>query len=94
MASELRASTPLQEVQETFGHYRDGLPDDLRIEVSVEAYDRESASIVPEELRDRIVAEGVVHFEPADQELEGFSAHVWVLLEAGEPRLAHFYVED
>ncbi len=94
IASERRGSLPMAEFQEAFGHYRDGLPDDLKAEVIVEAYDRESATLLPEEFRDRIAAEGVVHFEPTDQAIEGFSAHVWVLLEAGEPRLAHFYVED
>jgi hypothetical protein len=93
VATERRGSLSLAELQENFGHYRDGLPDVLKTEVEVEPYDRESASLVPDELRDRIVAEGVVRFEPGD-DLEGFSAHVWILMEAGQPKLASFYVED
>lgn len=94
VAEERRASLTLQDLQENFGHYRDGLPDALEIKISLEPYDKESASLVPDEFRDRIVAEGVVHFEPADEELEGFSAHVWIMTESGEPKLATFYVED
>ena len=93
VAAERRGSLSLAELQETFGHYRDGLPDALKTEVEVEPYDKQAASLVPDELRDRIVAEGVVRFEPGD-DLEGFSAHVWILMEAGEPKLATFYVED
>ena len=44
-------------------------------------------------LRDRVVSEGTIHFEPGG-EAEGFSATVWVVMEAGEPKLAAFYVED
>jgi len=94
VAVERRGSLTLSELQENFGHYRDGLPDALGVEVSVEPYARESATLVPEEIRDRIVAEGVIHFEPGDEELEGFSAQVWILMESGEPKLATFYVED
>lgn len=94
VAASRRASLTLQDLQENFGHYRDGLPDALEIKISVEPYDKESATLVPEELRELIAAEGVIHFEPGGEELEGFSAHVWVLMEAGEPKLATFYVED
>ena len=93
VATDVRATLTLQELQEAFGHYRDELPDALTAEVTIEPYDKESATLVPEELRERIVAEGVVHFEPGD-DLEGFSAHVWILMESGEPKLATFYVED
>ena len=47
----------------------------------------------PEGLRGRIDAEGTIHFEPGG-DTEGFSAHVWIMPDAGEPRLAHFYVGD
>lgn len=94
VAAEQHGSLTLQELQEAFGHYRDGLPDALEIKVEIEPYDKESASLVPDALRDRIVAQGVVHFEPGGEELEGFSAHVWILMESGEPKLATFYVED
>jgi hypothetical protein len=94
VAVERRGELPLSELQENFGHYRDGLPDDLQAKVQVDPYDRETALLVPEELRDRIVAEGVIHFEPRAEGQEGFSATVWVMLDAGEPKLATFYVED
>jgi hypothetical protein len=94
VATDVRGTLPLAELEETIGHYRDGLPDDLETEVSVEPYDREGASIVPNALRDRITAEGSVQFKPKDEEQEGFSIIVWVMSEAGEPRLAHFFVGD
>jgi len=94
LAAEPRASLPLPEFQESVGHYRDELPDALETKVTLEPYDKEAATLVPDELRDRIIAEGVVHFEPGGEELEGFSAHVWILMESGAPKLATFYVED
>lgn len=94
VATERQASLGLAEFEEAFRHYRDGLPDGLAVKVSVDPYDRESATLVPEELRDRIVAEGAVEFVPDDEELEGFTANVWIMMEGGEPRLATFFVGD
>jgi hypothetical protein len=93
VAADARASLTRQELEEAFQHYRDGLPDPLETSVEVEAYDREAALLVPESLRGRIDAEGTIRFEPGGED-EGFSAHVWIMKDAGEPRLAHFYVGD
>jgi hypothetical protein len=94
VAMERRATLSQPEFEEAFRHYRDGLPDGLKTSVQVEAYDREAAVLVPDEFRDRISSEGVIHFEPPDEEMEGFSATVWIVVEGGEPKLAAFYVED
>ncbi len=94
VAVERRSSLSLAEFQEAISHYRDGLPDVLKTSVRIDPYDRESAAIVPDEYRDRIVSEGVVYFDPEDEDLEGFSVHVWLLSESGEPRLATFFVGD
>jgi hypothetical protein len=93
VATDARAELSRQELEEAFQHYREGLPDLLKTDVEVEAYDREAALLVPESLRSRIDAEGTIHFEPGG-DAEGFSAHVWIMPDAGEPRLAHFYVGD
>lgn len=92
VATERRSTLSQQDLEEAFRHYRDGLPDGLKTEVKVDPYDGDSP-LVPEELRERIVAEGVVHFTP-EGDAEGFNAIVWILMEAGVPRLASFYVED
>jgi hypothetical protein len=94
VAVERRTSLSQQQFEEAFRHYRDGLPDTLRTSVQVDPYDKDAAVLVPDEFRDRIASEGVIHFEPGDEELEGFSSTVWVVMEAGEPKLAAFYVED
>jgi len=94
VATERRASLSLAEFQETISGYRDGLPDVLKTQVQLEPYDRESAIVVPDEYLDRIVSEGVVYFEPEGDEAEGFSVQVWIMNEAGEPRLASFFVGD
>jgi hypothetical protein len=93
VAAERRASLSQQEFEEAFRHYRDELPDALETEIGQEPFDRESAVLVPDEYKDRVVAEGSISFEPGG-EAEGFSATLWILLEAGEPKLASFYVED
>lgn len=93
LAAEAKASVSLAEFEEAFRHYRDALPDGLEVRVSVDAYDPDSAGLVPEELRDRVVAEGAVEFVPGG-DLEGFSAVVWVMPESGKPRIAAFYVGD
>lgn len=92
VAAERHATLSQQDFEEAFRHYRDELPDGLKTEVRVDPYDGEG-SLVPEELRSRIVAEGVVHFLPGEG-AEGFSATVWILMESGQPKLASFYVED
>ena len=92
VAAERRAALSQKEFEEAFRHYRDALPDGLKTEVKVEPYDK-SSSLVPDELRDRVFAEGVVYFEPGG-DTEGFNAIVWLMLESGEPKLASFYVED
>ena len=94
VASEARATLTQQEFEEAFRHYRDGLPDGLKTAVQVDAYDKEAAVLVPDAFKDRIASEGVIHFEPPDEEMEGFSATVWIVMEGGEPKLAAFYVED
>lgn len=94
VAAERRATLTQQEFEEAFRHYRDGLPDGLTTNVQVDAYDREAAVLVPDEFRDRIASEGVIHFEPPDEDMEGFSSAVWIVMESGEPKLAAFYVED
>jgi len=94
VAVERRATLTQQEFEEAFRHYRDGLPDTLRTAVQVDPYDKEAAVLVPDEFRDRIASEGVIHFEPSDEEMEGFSSTVWIVMEGGEPKLAGFYVED
>lgn len=35
-----------------------------------------------------------MQFKPKDETQEGLSVIVWVMSEAGEPRLAHFFVGD
>lgn len=94
VATERRGSLGLAEFQEAIGDYRDGLPDVLRSEVRIDPFDRDSASVVPDAYLDRIVSEGVVYFEPEGEDAEGFSVHVWIMSEAGEPRLATFFVGD
>lgn len=94
VAAERRATLTQQEFEEAFRHYRDGLPDGLKTAVQVDAYDKEAAVLVPDEFKDRVTSEGVIHFEPPDEEMEGFSASVWIVDEGGEPKLAAFYVED
>ena len=93
VAAERRASLTQQDLEEAFRHYRDGLPDSLKTDVQVDAYDKEAAPMVPDEVRDRVVSEGTIHFEPGG-DAEGFTATVWIILESGEPKLAAFYVED
>src|SRR5688572_15351548 len=63
VAAERRASLSQKEFEETFRHYRDALPDGLKTEIKIEPYDK-SSSLVPDELRDRVFAEGVVYFQP------------------------------
>lgn len=94
VATERRASLSLAEFQEAISDYRDGLPDVLKTDVRIDPFDRESAAVVPDEYLDRIVSEGVVYFEPEGEDAEGFSVHVWMMSEAGEPRLATFFVGD
>lgn len=94
VAAERRPTLTQQEFEEAFRHYRDGLPDGLKTAVQVDPYDKESAVLVPDEFKDRVTSEGVIHFEPPDEEMEGFSASVWIVDEGGEPKLAAFYVED
>ena len=94
VAAGQRESLTRAEFEEAFRHYRDGLPDRLKTDVRVDAYDRASASMVPDGIRDQIVAEGVVSFDPDGGQAEGFSAVVWVVMESGRPRIAHLYTED
>jgi hypothetical protein len=94
VATERRATLTQQEFEEAFRHYRDGLPDGLKTSVQLDPYDKEAAVLVPDEFKDRVTSEGVIHFEPPDEEMEGFSASVWIVDEGGEPKLAAFYVED
>ncbi len=94
VATERRATLTQQELEEAFRHYRDGLPDGLKASVQLDPYDKEAAVLVPDEFKDRVTSEGVIHFEPPDEEMEGFSASVWIVDEGGEPKLAAFYVED
>jgi hypothetical protein len=94
VAAERRPTLTRQEFEEAFRHYRDGLPDGLKTAVQVDAYDEEAAVLVPDEFKDRVSSEGVIHFEPPGEEMEGFSATVWVVMEGGEPKLCAFYVED
>jgi hypothetical protein len=93
VAADARASLSREELEEAFQHYRESLPDQLKATVEVDAYDRDSALLVPDALRGRIDAEGTIHFVPGGDG-EGFSAHVWIMQEAGQPRLAHVFVGD
>jgi len=93
IALERRPTLPLAEFQEAIAHYREGYEGSLRASVRVEPYDPDGASLLPDEFKGRIASEAIVEFEPGGDE-EGFSVLVWIVIEAGVPRLASFYVGD
>lgn len=93
VATEARGSLTFQEFEEAVRPYRDSLPDDVRTSVVVDPPDKETTLLVPESLRDHVVAEGIVDFSPGG-EGEGFSINVWVVRESGQPKVAGIFVGD
>jgi len=49
--------------------------------------------LLPDAVRDSVEDEFAIHFEPEGDE-EGFSAIVWVLMDGGQAKIAHFFVGD
>jgi hypothetical protein len=54
----------------------------------------EPDALLPDAVRDHVEDEFAIHFEPEGAEQEGFSAIVWVLMEGGQAKIAHFFVGD
>ena len=83
------------EFEQTFKDYRDSMAETLTVKVVPgEAYRKDDADpLLPDAVRDRVEDEFAIQFEPSG-EAEGFSAIVWVLMENGEARIAHFFVGD
>ena len=93
IAMERRPTLPLSEFEEAISHYREGHESQLQVSIQVSPYDPDGASLLPDEYEGRIASEATVEFEPGGDE-EGFTVLVWIVMEAGVPRLASFYVGD
>jgi hypothetical protein len=95
IAESSRSEIPYSEFEETFKHYRESVGETLKVKVEPgDAYEKdEEDPFLPDAVRERVEDEFAIHFEPEGEE-EGFSAIVWVLMEGGQARIAHFFVGD
>ena len=95
IAESIRPEIPYAEFEETFKVYREGMGDTLAVKiVAGEPYKKDDAdALLPDTVKERVEDEFAIHFEPEGDE-EGFSAIVWVLMEDGQARIAHFFVGD
>ena len=95
IAESVRAEIPYAEFEETFKHYRDSMDETLNVKiVPGDPYQKDDPdALLPDAVREDVEDEFAIHFEP-DGEEEGFSAIVWVLMEGGHARIAHFFVGD
>lgn len=95
LAESSRSEIPYPEFEEAFKSYREGVGAPLKVKiVPGEPYQKDEPDpLLPDAVRERVTDEFAVHFEPEGEE-EGFSAIVWVLMEGGKARIAHFYVGD
>lgn len=95
IAESSRSEIPYAEFEEAFKGYREGMGETLKVKVVPgEPYDKDDPDpLLPDAVRERIEDEFAIHFEPKDDG-DGFSAVVWVLMESGQAKIAHFFVGD
>ena len=95
IAESVRSEIPYAEFEEAFKHYRDGMDETLNVKiVPGDPYQKDDPdALLPDAVREHVEDEFAIHFEPEGEE-EGFSAIVWVLMEGGQARIAHFFVGD
>ena len=95
IAESSRSEIPYAEFEETFKEYREGMGETPKMKVVPgEPYQKdESDPFLPDAVRERVEDEFAIHFEP-DGDEEGFSVIVWVLMENGQAKIAHFFVGD
>jgi hypothetical protein len=95
IADSSRAEIPFDEFEETFKTYRESQGETLKVSIAAgEPYQKDEPDpLLPDAVKDRVEDEFAIHFEPEGDE-EGFSAIVWVLMEEGQPKIAHFFVGD
>jgi hypothetical protein len=95
IAESSRTEIPYAEFEEAFKGYREGVEETLKVKiVPGDPYKKDDPDpILPDAVRERVEDEFAIHFEP-EGDAEGFSAIVWVLMEGGQARIAHFFVGD
>ena len=95
IAESIRSEIPYAEFEEAFKHYRDSMDETLNVKiVAGDPYQKDDPdALLPDAVRERIEDEFAIHFEPEGKE-EGFSAILWVLMEDGQAKIAHFFVGD
>jgi hypothetical protein len=95
IAGSSQSDIPYAEFDEAFRNYREGVEGTLKVEiVAGDPYVKDDSDLLlPDSIRDRVEDEFAIHFEP-EGEAEGFSANVWVLMEADQARIAYFFVGD
>jgi hypothetical protein len=95
IAESIRSEIPYAEFEETFKDYRENVGETLTAKiVPGEPYQKDEAdALLPDAVRERVEDEFAIHFEP-EGDAEGFSAIVWVLMEGGQAKIAHFFVGD
>jgi hypothetical protein len=95
IAESSRSEIPFAEFEETFNGYREGVGENLKVKiVPGDPYKKDEPDpLLPDAVRDSVEDEFAIHFEPEGDE-EGFSAIVWVLMDGGQAKIAHFFVGD
>jgi hypothetical protein len=100
MAASYREALPYEEFLESIGRYRDGAGE---LKLGVRASDDDPQALkddgmvellVPENLRDQILDEAILDFEPASGEGEGWVLVMWLVDEAGQVRVLNYYQDD
>jgi hypothetical protein len=95
LAESSRSEIPYAEFEEAFKGYRESMGETLKVKiVAGDPYQKdESDPFLSDAVRARVEDEFAIHFEPEGDE-EGFSAIVWVLMDGGQAKIAHFFVGD
>jgi hypothetical protein len=95
IAESSRSEIPYAEFEEAFKGYRESMGETLKVKiVPGEPYQKDDPdALLPDAVRERVEDEFAIHFEPEGDQ-EGFSAIVWVLMDGGQAKIAHFFVGD
>jgi hypothetical protein len=95
IAEASRSEIPYAEFEEAFKLYREGMEGTLEVEiVAGEPYQKDDPDVLlPDTVREQVEDEFALHFDSEGEE-DGFSAIVWVLMEGGQAKIAHFFVGD
>jgi hypothetical protein len=95
IAESSRSEIPYSEFEDAFKAYRDSMDETLTVKVVPgDPYQKtDPDALLPDAVRERVEDEFAIEFELEGSE-EGFSAIVWVLMEGGQAKIAHFFVGD